>query len=121
MYIEDLNSEEETSYLDDGIIHITIEIIEYTAGSDLTKTVIKKYHNSVCTMSFESKQCLKKRSRPFDNFIQAVAGNVEIIINETPVMLDLGHGIVVPAHSPYYLKPDSYFKIINTMVHQAEV
>ncbi|MCG2615133.1 hypothetical protein LZZ85_12610 [Terrimonas sp. NA20] len=97
--------------------HITIEIIEYSAGSSITKTIIKKYNNSVSTMSFDSRESLRKRTRPHANFIQVVAGNVEIIIDDTPTMLDLGQGIVVPAHSPYYLKANSFFKMINTMVH----
>ncbi|MET0465754.1 MAG: hypothetical protein ABW007_21510 [Chitinophagaceae bacterium] len=108
----------EESEFEDSAIHITIEIIEYSAGSVATKTIIKKYTSSVCTMSFDSQESLNRTTRKIDNFIQVVAGSVEIIIDGTATALDAGQGIVVPAYSPYYLKTNSHFKMINTMVHE---
>lgn len=117
MYKNHFDNEYDDPGYENSVIHITIEIVEYSEAGVALKTVIKKYNSSVCTMSFDSQECFKQRKLPIDNFIQVVAGTVEIVIDGVSTMLDLGQGIVVPAHSPYYLKAGSYFKMINTMVH----
>ena len=119
MYIEDMDEDMDYLGSEDSSIYITIEIVEYVSGASVTKTVIKKYSTSLCTMLFESLESLKIKKRPVDNFIQVVEGSVEIIIEDVSSMLDLGRGIVVPANTPYHFKPVSNFKMINTMVYGA--
>ena len=119
MYKNHSDNEYEDPGYENSVIHISIEILEYSEENAAKKTVIKKYNSSVCTMSFDSQEYLNKRTLPVDNFIQVVAGTVEIVIDGTSNMLDLGQGIIVPAHSSYYLNAVSYFKMITTMVHDS--
>lgn len=96
--------------------HIILEIIEYMANSVVIKTIIKKSTGNISIMSFDSGEGLTEKTSPFDSFVQIIEGNAEIVIDKVSNFLKSGQGIIIPAHSPNFIKPNGRFKMISTII-----
>lgn len=96
--------------------HIIVEIIEYMANSVVIKTIIKKSTGNISIMSFDSGEGLTEKISPFDTFAQIIEGKAEIVIDKVSHHLSSGEGIIIPAHSSSFIKPDGRFKMIQTII-----
>jgi len=102
--------------LDKSKSHIVVEIIEYVANSVVSKTIIKKSTGNVSVMSFDTGEGLTEKISPFDTFAQIIEGKANIVIDKVSHLLHTGMGIVIPAHSSNYIKPNGRFKMILTLI-----
>ncbi len=96
--------------------HIIVEIIEYMANAVVIKTIIKKSTGNISVMSFDGGEGLSEKTSPFDTFSQIIEGRAEIVIDKISHMLESGQGIVIPAHSSNYIKPNGRFKMVQTII-----
>jgi quercetin dioxygenase-like cupin family protein len=96
--------------------HIIVEIIEYMANSVVIKTIIKKSTGNISVMSFDSGEGLTEKTSPFDTFAQIIEGKAEIVIDKVSNVLGSGQGIIIPAHTPNFIKPNGRFKMILTVI-----
>jgi quercetin dioxygenase-like cupin family protein len=96
--------------------HIVVEIIEYVANSVVCKTIIKKSTGNISVMSFDSGEGLTEKTSPFDTFAQIIEGKAIIVIDKVSHLLQTGTGIIIPAHSSNYIKPNGRFKMILTLI-----
>lgn len=106
----------DNSTLEKSAAHIIVEIIEYMANAVVTKTIIKKSTGNISVMSFDSGEGLQEKTSPFDTFAQIIDGQAEIVIDTVSHLLKTGDGIIVPAHSPNFIKPNGRFKMILTVI-----
>ncbi len=96
--------------------YIIVEIIEYIPNSVVSKTIIKKSTGNISVMSFDSGEGLTEKISPFDTFAQIIEGKAEIVIDKKSTILESGQGIIIPAHSPNFIKPNGRFKMILTII-----
>jgi len=96
--------------------HIIVEIIEYVPNSVVIKTIIRKSTGNVSVMSFDSGEGLTEKTSPFDTFAQIIEGRAEIVIDKVCSLLESGMGIIIPAHTSNYIKPNERFKMILTVI-----
>ena len=106
----------ENSELEKSKSHIIVEIIEYMANSVVIKTIIKKSTGNISVMSFDSGEGLTEKISPFDIFSQIIEGKAEIVINKVSHILKTGQGIIIPAHSSNFIRPNGRFKMIQTII-----
>jgi quercetin dioxygenase-like cupin family protein len=106
----------ENSELSKATAHIIVEIIEYMANAVVIKTIIKKSTGNISVMSFDSGEGLTEKTSPFDTFAQIIEGKAEIVIDKVSNVLKSGQGIIIPAHSPNFIKPNGRFKMILTII-----
>ena len=106
----------ENSELEKGKIHIIVEIIEYMTNAIVSKTIIKKTTGNVTVSSFDAGEELDEKITPFDTYIQIIDGVAELTIDEKKFKLELGQGIVIPAHSKYHFNANEQFKMISTVI-----
>ncbi len=99
--------------------HIIVEIIEYVPNAVVSRTIIKKTTGNITITSFDTGEELAEKTSPFDNYIQIIDGNAEVIINEKKIILKLGEGIIIPAHSPHCFNANEQFKMISTIIKSA--
>lgn len=102
--------------LEKATAHIIVEIIEYMANSVVIKTIIKKSTGNISVMSFDSGEGLTEKTSPFDTFAQIIEGKAEIVVDKVSNLLESGQGIIIPAHSPNFIKPNGRFKMILTII-----
>jgi quercetin dioxygenase-like cupin family protein len=106
----------QTADLAKSTSHIIVEIIEYMTNSVVSKTIIKKSTGNISIMSFDTGEGLTEKISPFDSFAQIVDGKATIVIDKIPHLLENGMGIIIPAHSSNYIKPNGRFKMILTLI-----
>jgi len=114
--MKDQDKKADSSELEKSKAHIIVEIIEYMANSVVIKTIIKKSTGNISVMSFDSGEGLTEKTSPFDTFVQILEGKAEIVIDKESNLLESGQGIIIPAHSSNYIKPNGRFKMISTII-----
>lgn len=106
----------ENSELEKSKAHIIVEIIEYVSNSVVMKTIIKKSTGNISVMSFDSGEGLTEKTSPFDIYTQIIEGKAEIVIKNISNFLESGEGIIIPANSANFIKPNGRFKMIQTII-----
>jgi quercetin dioxygenase-like cupin family protein len=96
--------------------HIIIEIIQYVPHAVLSKTIIKKTTGNVTVFSFDAGEEIAEKISPFDTFIQVIDGTANILIKDVKYKLELGEGIIIPAHAKHNFNADKQFKMISTII-----
>jgi len=114
--MKDHDKKTDSSELGKSKAHIIVEIIEYMTNSVVIKTIIKKSTGNISIMSFDSGEGLTEKTSPFDTFVQIIEGKAEIVIDKESNLLESGQGIIIPAHSPNFIKPNGRFKMISTII-----
>jgi len=110
------NGKMEVPELEKSKAHIIVEIIEYMTNSVVIKTIIKKSTGNISVMSFDSGEGLTEKISPFDSFAQIIEGKAEIVIDKISHVLESGEGIIIPAHTANFIKPNGRFKMISTII-----
>ena len=96
--------------------HIIVEIIEYVPNAVVSKTIIKKVTGNITVSSFDSGEELSEKSSPFDMYVQIIDGAAEITVDDKVMMLELGQGIIIPAHAKHSFNAQEQFKMITTVI-----
>ena len=96
--------------------HIVVEIIEYLPNAVVSKTIIKKTTGNIIVSSLDAGEELEEKFSPFDTYIQIIDGTAELQINEKKYRLDLGEGIIIPAHTKHKFNANVQFKMIATII-----
>jgi len=91
-------------------------LIDYQAGSVVSKEVIKKEKGTVTLFAFDKGQGLSEHTAPFDALVYIVDGKAEITIAGKPHNLKTGEVIIMPANSPHSLKAIERFKMLLVMI-----
>jgi quercetin dioxygenase-like cupin family protein len=95
---------------------IVVEIIEYLPSSIVSKTIIKKTTGTISVVSVDTGESMAERISPFDTFIQVIDGKSEVIINGASTTLEVGQGMVIPAHARSSIVANERFKMISTLI-----
>lgn len=101
--------------------HIIVQIIEYKPNSVVSKTIIKRLTGNITISSFDVGEGLEEKSSPFDAYIQIIDGAAELTIDDKLIHLNLGDGIIIPAHSRHFFNATQQFKMISTIIKSAYV
>lgn len=96
--------------------HIIVELIEYLPNAVVSKTIIKKTTGNITATSMESGEELGEKTSPFDMYIQIIDGSAEVQINDKSIQLNLGEGVIIPAHSRHSFNANERFKMISTLI-----
>jgi len=102
--------------LQKGNAHIIVEIIEYVPNAVVSKTIIKKTTGNVTATSMAIGEELGEKTVPFDTYVQIIDGNAEVTINSKKIILKLGEGLIIPAHTKHVFNATEQFKMITTVI-----
>lgn len=110
------NQHTDTTELEKSKSHIILEIIEYIPNAVVSKTILRKTSGNVTAMSFDQGEELGEKITPFDTFVQIIDGKAELTIGNKKQQLNLGTGIIIPAHRSHYFNANEKFKMISTII-----
>jgi quercetin dioxygenase-like cupin family protein len=96
--------------------HIIIEIIEYVPNAVVSRTIIKKTTGNITATSMALGEELSEKISPFDTYIQIIDGAAQVNIDDKSILLNLGEGIIIPAHSKHSFTANEQFKMITTVI-----
>lgn len=96
--------------------HIIVEIMEYIPNSVVSKTILKKTTGNITVSSFDTGEELAEKTSPYDIYIQIIDGAADLVINDKKITLELGEGIIIPAHQKHCFTATEQFKMISTVI-----
>jgi quercetin dioxygenase-like cupin family protein len=92
------------------------ELVGYSDGSVISKTLIDKKIGTITLFSFDRGQGLSEHTAPYDAFVQVVDGEAEVVINGEPHRVVAGQIIIMPANIPHSLSAVEPFKMLLVMI-----
>jgi quercetin dioxygenase-like cupin family protein len=94
----------------------TKTLVEYSADSIVSKTLIDTKAGTITLFAFDAGQGLSEHAAPFDAVVQIIDGDAEITIGGNAVHANEGDMVVMPANIPHALQAVSRFKMLLTMI-----
>ncbi len=91
-------------------------MVDYQAGSVVSRTLIDKLTGTVTLFAFDEGQGLSEHTAPFDAVVFVVDGQALITISGKNHDVSAGEMIVMPANEPHALKAVHRFKMLLVMV-----
>lgn len=96
--------------------HIIVELIEYEHNEVVSKSIMKKITGSINAMSFDTGEGLNEKTSPFDTYLQIIDGSAIISVDGKSSKLEIGQGILIPAHASSHVEPNGRFKLLLTVI-----
>lgn len=91
-------------------------LVEYSANSIVSKTLIDTKAGTITLFSFDAGQGLSEHTAPYDAVVQIVDGEAEITIGGNAVSASAGNMVIMPANIPHALQATTRFKMLLTMI-----
>jgi quercetin dioxygenase-like cupin family protein len=91
-------------------------LVEYSANSIVSKTLIDTKAGTITLFSFDVGQGLSEHTAPYDAVVQIIDGEAEITIGGNAIHASEGHMVVMPANIPHALQATKRFKMLLTMI-----
>ena len=92
------------------------DLVDYQAGSIVSRTIIDKKVGTVTIFSFDEGQGLSEHTAPFDALVNIVDGEAEVVISGKPLRLKQGELTIMPANQPHALRAVKRFKMVLTLI-----
>ncbi len=93
-----------------------VALVNYQAGSIVSREIIKKGGGTVTLFAFDQDQGLSEHTAPFDALVNVLEGTVDVTVSGQTNHLQAGQMIIMPANEPHALKAVSKFKMMLTMI-----
>lgn len=95
---------------------VILDLIKYKRRSVVSRSILKKSTGVVSLMSFDGGEATTEQTSPFETFTQVIEGSATFIVDGKLNLVKTGEGIIVPANTPNYIKPNGRFKMILTVI-----
>jgi quercetin dioxygenase-like cupin family protein len=92
------------------------EAVEYSDGSVVSKTILKKPSGTVTLFAFDKGEELSEHTASFDALIFVTDGEAQITIGGEPHSVLSGELIELPANVPHAVKATEKFKMMLIML-----
>jgi quercetin dioxygenase-like cupin family protein len=92
------------------------DLIEYHAGSVVSRTIIDRQTGTVTLFSFDKDEGLSEHTAPFDALVFVVDGEAEVTLAGKSSIVKTGEMIVMPAHKSHALRAIERFKMLLIMI-----
>ncbi|MDZ4752065.1 MAG: cupin domain-containing protein, partial [Flavobacteriales bacterium] len=77
---------------------------------------VKKITGNITATSMALGEEVSAKVSPYDIYVQIIDGSAEVFINDVKIMLQLGEGVVIPAHSKHSFNATEKFKMLTTVI-----
>ena len=91
-------------------------LVDYSDGSVVSRTLLKKETGNITLFSFDKGQGLSEHTSPFDAVVEVVEGEGTFIIAGEPHVVKAGEMIIMPANEPHALRAVTKYKMLLTMI-----
>jgi quercetin dioxygenase-like cupin family protein len=93
-------------------------LINYQAGSVVSRTLIDKKVGTVTLFAFAEGQGLSEHTAPFDALVYVFDGAADVTISGQTIHLKKDDLTILPANQPHALKAVGRFKMMLIMVKE---
>lgn len=102
--------------LEKSVVIDLVDIVAYVSGSVISKSILRKKSGTITVSSFDAGEIWPVKASPFDNMIQILDGEADIIIDDKLTTLRKGQTIVIPAHVWNSIKANEPFKMVSIII-----
>jgi quercetin dioxygenase-like cupin family protein len=99
-----------------GQVSRLVDLVNYQAGSVVSRTLIEKGTGTVTLFAFAEGQGLSEHTAPYDALVYVSDGDTDITISGKTLRLKAGDMTVMPANEPHGLKAITRFKMMLVMI-----
>ena len=92
------------------------DLVEYSADSIVSKTILDKPTGTITLFSFDKGQKLSEHTSPYDAVVQVLDGQASLTIEGEIQKVPAGEIIVMPAKVPHAVDAEERFKMLLTMI-----
>ena len=92
------------------------DLVNYQDGAVVSRTLMKRTTGTITLFAFDEGQGLSEHTTPYDAIAQILEGDAVITISGTPIQIQAGESVLMPANQPHALKATSRFKMLLTMI-----
>ena len=92
------------------------ELIDYQAGSVVSRTIIDKEAGTVTLFAFDEGQGLSEHTAPYDAMVHVLEGEAKVTISGKTINVKQGEITIMPANQPHALFAVTRFKMLLTMI-----
>jgi quercetin dioxygenase-like cupin family protein len=100
----------------EGGVRRLVDLVDYTPGSVVSRTLVKKKTGTVTLFAFDRGEGLSEHTAPFDALVIVLDGEAEITIAGKAHILAAGETILMPANQPHALRAGQPFKMMLVMI-----
>ena len=90
--------------------------IDYQDGSVVSREILSKKSGTLTLFAFDREQGLSEHTAPFDATILCLDGELEATIAGTPMRVQEGEMLIMPANKPHSIKAVQKFKMLLIMI-----
>ena len=93
-----------------------IDLVEYSDGSVISKTLCGKPHINITLFAFDKGEEISAHTSPGDALVQVFDGSATVTINNEKTRVTHGQVIVMPANIPHAVFAETKMKMMLTVV-----
>lgn len=93
-----------------------ISLIEYSADSIVSKTILDKPVGTITLFAFDKGQKLSEHTASYDAVVQVIDGSAQLTIGGEEIKVLAGEIIIMPADVPHAVAAEENFKMLLTMI-----
>ncbi len=90
--------------------------IAYQDGAVVSREILRKKTGTVTVFAFDKGQGLSEHTAPFDATVLCLDGELEATIDGTPMKVQVGEMLIMPADKPHSIKAVEKFKMLLIMI-----
>ena len=94
------------------------ELVEYSADSIVSKTILDKPVGTITLFAFDEGQKLSEHTAPYDAVVQVLDGKSRLTIGAKEQQVCEGEIIIMPANVPHSVNAEGRFKMLLTMIRE---
>ena len=110
------NQKSEVAELPVGQAVTLATLVDYAAGSIVSKTIAKTPAGIMTLFAFDAGQGLSEHSAPFDAYVMVLDGSTLLTIGGDKVTAKAGETVRMPANIPHAVHAPVPFKMLLTML-----
>ena len=92
------------------------ELVDYSADSIVSKTIVDKPTGTITLFSFDKNQKLSEHTSPYDAVVQVLDGRASLTIGGQIQQVPAGEIIIMPANVPHAVYAEERFKMLLIMI-----
>jgi quercetin dioxygenase-like cupin family protein len=91
-------------------------LVDYQEGAVVSRALVSRPTGTVTLFAFDKGQQLSEHTSPFDALVQVLDGELDVTISGSPLRLDAGQIVIMPADKPHALRAPRRAKMMLVMV-----
>jgi len=93
-----------------------VDMLAYKPHTTLIKSIIRKITGQVTISAVAAGEITHESTLPFDCFIQIIDGGAILTIDGKVHQMEVGQGLIIPAHTSHHMRAVEQFKMITTLI-----